>query len=292
MVSPQAKREAVTVLMTERDFGVTRACGLLQISRALYRYQSRRPECAGLRERIAEIAALKRRYGYRRIHVLLRREGWRVNRKLTYRLYREAGLAVRRRKRKRIGPFERKPLPKPTAANKSWSMDFVSDGLADGRRLRCLAIVDDCTRECVAIEVDTSITGTRVKTVLERLAETRGLPRSITVDHGPEFEGQVLDTWAYCSNVQLSFIRPGKPNENAYIESFNGKFRDECLNEHWFVTMAQARRAIESWRTEYNTERPHSSLGDLTPQEFAERRLARKEERVSLSTADSNPRPD
>jgi putative transposase len=292
MVSPQARREAVTVLMTERDFGVTRACGLLQISRALYRYQSRRPECAGLRERIAEIAALKRRYGYRRIHVLLRREGWRVNRKLTYRLYRQAGLAVRRRKRKRIGPFERKPLPKPTEANRSWSMDFVSDGLADGRRIRCLAIVDDCTRECVALEVDTSITGTRVKAVLERLADTRGLPRSITVDHGPEFEGQVLDAWAYRSNVQLSFIRPGKPNENAYIESFNGKFRDECLNEHWFVTMVQARRSIENWRIEYNTERPHSSLGDLTPEEFAERSLARKEERVSLSTADSNPRPD
>jgi putative transposase len=292
MVSPQARREAVTVLMTERDFGVTRACGLLQISRALYRYQSRRPECAGLRERIAEIAALKRRYGYRRVHVLLRREGWRVNRKLTYRLYREAGLAVRRRKRKRIGPFERKPLPKPTAANRSWSMDFVSDGLADGRRIRCLAIVDDCTRECVALEVDTSITGTRVKAVLEQLADTRGLPRSITVDHGPEFEGQVLDAWAYRSNVQLSFIRPGKPNENAYIESFNGKFRDECLNEHWFVTMAQARRSIESWRIEYNTERPHSSLGDLTPEEFAERSLARKEERVSLSTTDSNSGPD
>jgi putative transposase len=292
MVSPQVRREAVTVLMTERDFGVTRACGLLQISRALYRYQSRRPACAALRERIAEIAAVKRRYGYRRMHVLLRREGWRVNRKLTYRLYREAGLAVRRRKRKRIGPFERKPLPKPTAANRSWSMDFVSDGLADGRRIRCLAIVDDCTRECVALEVDTSITGTRVKAVLERLADTRGLPRSITVDHGPEFEGQVLDAWAYGSNVQLSFIRPGKPNENAYIESFNGKFRDECLNEHWFITMAQARRAIESWRIECNTERPHSSLGDLTPQEFSERGWARKEERVSLSTAASNPRPD
>ena len=292
MVSPQAKREAVTVLMTERDFGVTRACGLLQISRALYCYQSRRAPCAALRERIAEIAALKRRYGYRRIHVLLRREGWRVNRKLTYRLYREAGLAVRRRKRKRIGPFERKPLPKPTAANRSWSMDFVSDGLADGRRIRCLAIVDDCTRECVALEVDTSITGTRVKAVLQRLADTRGLPRSITVDHGPEFEGQVLDAWAYSTNVQLSFIRPGKPNENAYIESFNGKFRDECLNEHWFITMAQARRAIEAWRIEYNTERPHSSLGDLTPQEFAERGLAREKERVHLSTADSNPRRD
>jgi putative transposase len=292
MVSPQARREAVTVLMAERDFGVTRACGLLQISRSLYRYRSRRPACAKLRERIAEIAAVKRRYGYRRVHILLRREGWAVNRKLTYRLYREAGLAVRRRKRKRIGPFERKPLPKPLAANLSWSMDFVSDGLVDGRRLRCLAIVDDCTRECVALEVDTSITGTRVKAVLERLADTRGLPRAITVDHGPEFEGQVLDAWAYERCVHLSFIRPGKPNENAYIESFNGKFRDECLNEHWFITMAQARREIEAWRIEYNTERPHSSLGDLTPEEYAERGLARAKERVSFLTADSSPRRD
>jgi putative transposase len=169
----------VTVLMTERDFGVTRACGLAGISRSLYRYRSQRPDCAALRARIGEIAAVKRRYGYRRIHVLLRREGWRVNRKRTYRLYREAGLAVGRRKRKRIGPFERKPLPKPVAANLSWSMDFLADGLADGRRLRCLAIVDDCTRECLALEIDTSITGTRVKAVLERLAETR----LATIDH-------------------------------------------------------------------------------------------------------------
>jgi putative transposase len=269
MVSPQAKREAVTVLMAERDFGVTRACGLVRISRSLYRYRSCRSDGGSVRARIEEIAAQKRRYGYRRIHVLLRREGWLINRKRTYRLYREAGLAVRRRKRKHIGPFERKPLPKPTVANRSWSMDFVSDGLADGRRLRCLNIVDDCTRECVAIEVDTSLTGTRVRAVLERLADTRGLPRSITVDHGPEFEGQVLDAWAYERNVQLSFIRPGKPNENAYIESFNGKFRDECLNEHWFLTMGQARRTIETWRIEYNTQRPHSSLGNLTPEEYA-----------------------
>jgi putative transposase len=290
MVSPQAKREAVRLLMTERDFGVTHACGLVSISRSLYRYRSRRPDCAALRARIGEIAAVKRRYGYRRVHVVLRREGWAMNRKLTYRLYREAGLAVRRRKRKRIGPFERLPLPKPQAANLSWSMDFVSDGLADGRRLRCLTIVDDCTRECLAIEVDTSITGVRVRAVLQRLAERRGLPASITVDHGPEFEGQVLDVWAYSANVRLSFIRPGHPNENAYIESFNGKFRDECLNEHWFVGMAQARRAIENWRVEYNTERPHSSLGDLTPEEYADRRIEARREALSL-IADSNPGP-
>ena len=291
MVSPQAKREAVTVLMTERDFGVTRACGLLKLSRSLYRYRSRRADCTALRARMIEIAGEKRRYGYRRVYRRLRREGWAVNRKRVYRMYREAGLAVRRRKRKRIGLVERKPLPKPQAANLSWSMDFVSDGLADGRRLRCLNIVDDCTRECVAIEVDTSITGSRVKAVMERLADTRGLPRSITVDHGPEFEGQVLDAWAYEAKVQLSFIRPGKPNENAYIESFNGKFRDECLNEHWFVTMKHARQIIENWRIEYNTEREHSSLGKLTPQEYAQMILDRAKKALSL-TADSNPERD
>ena len=270
MVSPQAKREAVEVLMTVQCFGVTRACGLLGISRSLYRYRSRRPDCTRLRSRIEEIAAIKRRYGYRRVYLRLRREGWQVNRKRVYRIYRDAGLAVRRRKRKRIGLFERKPLPKPIAANLSWSMDFVADGLIGGRRLRCLTIVDDCTRECLAIEVDTSITGLRVQSVLERLADTRGLPKSITVDNGPEFDGQVLDQWAYRSSVHLSFIRPGKPNENAYIESFNGKFRDECLNEHWFISLAHARRVIEAWRIEYNTERPHSSLGNLTPEEFAQ----------------------
>ncbi len=286
MVSPQARREAVSLLMTERSFEVTRACGLVNISRSLYRYRSTRPACTALRVRIAEIAAVKRRYGYRRIHVLLKREGWTMNVKRTYRLYREAGLAVRRRKRKRIGPFERKPLPKPTQANVSWSMDFVSDGLANGRRLRCLNIVDDCTRECLALEVDTSITGTGVVNVLERLADTRGLPQSITVDHGPEFEGKVLDAWAYAKGVTLSFIRPGKPVENAYIESFNGKFRDECLNEHWFLTLAQARKIIEDWRIEYNTERPHSSLEDQTPEQYAQAR----QQPVS-STADSNFRP-
>jgi putative transposase len=291
MVSPQVKREAVGVLMEQHGMKMTRACGLVCISRSLYRYRSRRESCEQLAARIAQIAAHKRRYGYRRIHTRLRREGWRVNRKRVYRLYREAGLAVRRRKRKRIGPMDRKPLPKPNAPNISWSMDFLSDALADGRRLRCLPILDDCTRECLAIEVDTSITGRRVAMVLDRLADTRGLPESITVDHGPEFEGQVLDVWAYEHTLQLSFTRPGKPNDNAYVESFNGKFRDECLNEHWFVSLPQARQIIEAWRIEYNTERTHSSLGDITPEEFATKILAEQKPSVSL-TADSNCQRD
>jgi putative transposase len=269
MVGPQVKRQAVDVLREERGLGVTRACGLVGISRSHYGYRSRRADNGELRDRIGELAGQKRRYGYRRIHVLLKREGWKVNRKRTYRLYREAGLAVRRRKRKRIGPFERKPLPKPSTVNRSWSMDFVADGLVGGRKLRCLTIVDDYSRECLAIEVDTSINGRRVAEVLDRLSDLRGLPLSITVDHGPEFEGQVLDAWAYEHGVRLSFIRPGKPVENAYIESFNGRFRDECLNEHWFMTITHAQRVIEGWRIEYNTERPHSSLGNLMPEEFA-----------------------
>lgn len=274
MVSPQVKRQAVDVLRGERGLGITRACGLVGISRSLYGYRSLRCDSAKLRERIGELASEKRRYGYRRIHVLLRREGWSVNRKRTYRLYREAGLAVRRRKRKRIALFERKPLAKPTTVNRSWSMDFVADGLIGGRKLRCLTIVDDYSRECVALEVDTSINGRRVTAVLDRLEDLRGLPLSITVDHGPEFEGQALDAWAYEHHVRLNFIRPGKPVENAYIESFNGRFRDECLNEHWFLTMAHARRIIEAWRVEYNTERPHSSLENLTPEEYARRGTA------------------
>jgi putative transposase len=288
MVGPQCRRKAVGILTAERAMGVTRACGLVGISRSLYRYQSRRPAALELRSRIAELAAMKRRYGYRRIQVLLRREGWSVNHKKTYRLYREQGLAVRRRKRKRIGLAERLPLPVPQGPNESWSMDYVADGLIDGRKLRTLNIVDDYTRECLAIEVDTSLPGSRVVAVLERLAELRGLPGSITVDHGPEFESQALDAWAYKRGVHLAFIRPGRPVENAYVESFNGKFRDECLNEHWFMSLQHARSRIEAWRIEYNTERPHSSLDDLTPEEFRHAHASGKTI-VSVSVKPENP---
>ena len=270
MVSPQAKRTAVTHLMTAHQMGVTRACGLIGISRSLYRYQARRPEDSELRERLHELAAQKRRYGYRRLHVLLRREGWQLNHKRTYRVYNEAGLMVRKRKRKRIAGVERLVKLPPLAPNDSWSMDFVSDGLVDGRRLRCLNIVDDFTKQCLAIEVDTSLPGRCVVNVLQRLAETRGLPKTVTVDNGPEFASKALDEWAYAKGLHLNFIQPGKPQQNAYIESFNGKFRDECLNEHWFMSMRHARQLIEEWRLEYNSQRPHSSIGYLTPDQFAD----------------------
>jgi len=259
--------------MTAHQLGVTRACGLIDISRSLYRYEAKRPDDGELKQRLSELAQQKRRYGYRRLHVLLCREGWEINRKRTYRIYREAGLMVRRRKRKRIAGVERQVKAPAFRPNQSWSMDFVLDGLVDGRRLRCLNIVDDFTKECLAIEVDTSLPGRRVVSVLERLAESRGLPQSVTVDNGPEFAGKALDGWAYSQGLHLRFIQPGKPQQNAYIESFNGKFRDECLNEHWFMSMRHARQVIEDWRQEYNDERPHSALGYLTPNRFAERFL-------------------
>lgn len=282
MVSPQAKRAAVMHLMVTRQLCVTRACGLIGISRSLYRYKSKRPDDEPLKDRLTALAGQKRRYGYRRLHVLLLREGWLLNWKRTYRVYREAGLMVRRRKRKRIAGIERQEKVMTTGPNQSWSMDFVSDGFVDGRRLRCLNIVDDFTKECLAIEVDTSLPGKRVVGVLERLAEFRGLPKSVTVDNGPEFISKALDEWAYRQQLSLRFIEPGKPQQNAYVESFNGKFRDECLNEHWFLSMRHAREVIAGWRREYNEDRPHSSLNYQTPKEFVERFL----------TADSRPTSD
>ena len=184
-------------------------------------------------------------------------------------MYREAGLQVRRRRRKRLTRGERVPLPAPSQRRERWSMDFTLDTLADGRAFRTLNIVDDFTRECVAIEVDRSLPGSRVARVLDRLQAAIGLPQTIVVDNGPEFAGRTLDAWAYARGVTLRFIRPGKPIENAYVESFNGKFRDECLNEHWFVNLADAKTTIEAWRVDYNTVRPHSSLDGATPHHFA-----------------------
>lgn len=220
-----------------------------------------------LGERIASIAS--QRFGYRRIHILLQREGWAINVKRAYRLYRKVGLSVRKRSRKRIGLTERLPLLLPDHPNYVWSMDFVHDGLADGRRIRCLNVVDDFIKESIVIEVDTSISEARVTRVLDRIADHRPLPTMIRVDHGPEFTSLALDAWAHARGVRLAFIQPGKPTQNAYIESFNGRFRDECLNDQWFSTLYEARVLIEAWRQDYNSNRPHSSLGYVTPAEFA-----------------------
>jgi putative transposase len=247
-----------------------RACDLVGMGRSSYRYVPQRREEAELRERLRTLAGERRRFGYRRLTVLLRREGRAVNHKRVYRLYREERLGVRCRKRKRIGAVERQPLTAPRRLNERWSMDFVSDSLTDGRKFRSLNIVDDFNRESLTTEVDTSLPGARVVRVLERLREQRGLPEVLVMDNGPEFTGRALDVWAYERGVRLHFIEPGKPVQNAFIESFNGKFRDECLNEHWFITLAEARQTIEAWRRDYNEVRPHSSLGNRTPKEFTD----------------------
>ena len=251
-----------------------RACGLVGMGRSSCRYRRRPRGEVELRERLRSLAGERRRFGYRRLTVLLRREGWTVNHKRVYRLYGQEGMQVRRRKRKRIAAVERQPFTIPTRPNERWSMDFVSDALTDGRKFRSLNILDDYNRECLAAEVDTSIPGARVVRVLEQLRERRGLPQVLVMDNGPEFAGQALDVWAYQQGVKLHFIEPGKPVQNAFIESFNGKMRDECLNEHWFMSLREARGTMEAWRRDYNEVRPHSALGNQTPQEFTARGAA------------------
>jgi putative transposase len=269
MVKPAALRLAVGLVIIDFAMSERRACAALGLARSSHRYRSRKPVPTGLVEQLRAHAAQRPRYGYRRLHVLLRRDGFTVNHKRVYRLYRAEGLAVRRKRRKRLTAERRTLVPVPTRANQHWSMDFMSDALSSARKFRTLNIVDDFTRECPVIEVDTSLPGARVVRVLDRLAETRGLPELIIVDNGPELTGRELDAWAYRRRVQLQFIRPGKPVENAYIESFNGKFRDECLNENWFTDLQDARTKIESWRIDYNSFRPHSSLDNQTPEEYA-----------------------
>lgn len=270
MVTTNQRRQAVTHLVAAFPrSSERRACRVVGLSRSRWQYRSIRPDDAELRARLRELAAQKPRWGYQQLHTLLQREGRRVNHKKVLRLYREEGLAVTRRRRKKHVAIARVPLPKPTRRTERWSMDFVSDALFDGRPFRCFTLVDDFTRECPAIEVAHSLPAWRVIHVLERVATDRGLPRSIVCDNGPEFAGKALDRWAYERGVTLQFIRPGKPIENAYCESFNGKLRDECLNANWFASLADAQRAIEQWRHEYNEERPHKSLDRRTPAEFA-----------------------
>lgn len=269
MVTPEHRRTAVTSAMTTAEISERRACRYTGFARATQRYQSRRPPDTELRARLHELAARRRRWGYRQLCRVLRREGQRINPKRVQRVYQEEGLQVRRRKRRRRAVVPRTPMPAPTRANERWSMDFVRDTLGDGRVFRAFTLVDDCTRECPVIEVDFSLSGDRVARVLDRLAATRGVPAAIVCDNGPEFAGQALDTWAHTRGVKLDFIDPGKPTQNAFIESFNGTFRDECLNENWFVSLGDAQRTIEAWRIDYECERPHSKLRDHTPREFA-----------------------
>ena len=243
---------------------------MVNISASVYRYRPKESNDAILRERLRQLAGERKRFGSPMLHLMLKREGLVVNHKRTERLYREEGLALRRKRRRKGAAGIRVMMPSPERANERWSMDFVTDSIVTGRRFRALAIIDDYSRECPAIEVDTSLGGRRVVSVLERLAETRGLPESITMDNGPEFAGRDMDEWAYRNGVRLNFIRPGKPIENAFAESFNGRLRDECLNTNWFINLKHAREVIEAWRQDYNEVRPHSSLKGMTPKEYAE----------------------
>lgn len=267
MVTPAAKREAVTHLQERFRVSERYACRLIGVSRSTVRYRQRRRDDAVLVARLRALAHERPRFGYRRLHALLRREGAVVNHKRVFRVYRAAGLAVPRRKRKRVAVSRGRSLRIGTMPNEHWSLDFMSDTLSNGRRLRTLAVLDTCTREALAIAVDTSLPSQAVTRVLEGILRSRRGPDRITLDNGPELTSHWFDQWADHNGITLDFIEPGKPVQNAVMESFNGRFRDECLNSHWFISLDDARRTIEAWRMDYNRERPHSSLGYQTPKE-------------------------
>jgi len=237
--------------------------------RSTHRHQSRAKDQTPLRMRLRELASGRPRYGYRRLTILLRREGWHVNAKRVYRLYREEGLTVRIKRRKKLASHARVRPVAASRVNDRWSMDFVTDSLSDGGKIRVLTVIDSFTRECLALKVARSLPSRGVTEVLDKVIAIRGKPRTIQVDNGSEFTSNHFDAWAYCNGIEMDFIRPGKPVDNAHIESFNGRLRDECLNARWFESVDDARQALQAWRRDYNQLRPHSSLGDLPPAVFA-----------------------
>ncbi|GKQ27837.1 transposase [Klebsiella michiganensis] len=258
------------VMCEAKGLSQRRACRLAGLSLSTCRYSAQRPAAdAQLSLRITELALERRRFGYRRIWQLLRREGLCVNHKRVYRIYQLNGLSVKRRRRRKGLATERLPLLRPMAPNLTWSMDFVMDALATGRRIKCLTCVDDFTKECLTVTVAFGISGVQVTRILDSIALFRGYPATIRTDQGPEFTCRALDQWAFEHGVELRLIQPGKPTQNGFIESFNGRFRDECLNEHWFSDIVHARKIINDWRLDYNECRPHSALNYLTPAEFA-----------------------
>ena len=269
-MKPAQRRAAVQY--AQEQFGVSqrRACRLVGTARSTVRYQRQRRDDTALRTRLRELAAQRPRFGYRRLHALLLRDGIRVNHKRIERVYREEGLAVRSRKRKTLTRIRRGRPPAPERANEQWALDFLEDALASGRTIRRLSVIDVFTREALALEVDISLPGSKVVRVLERLGGERPLPTQLVLDNGPELISRVLEQWAHQHHVTLHFIDPGKPMQNGHCESFHGRVRDECLNEHWFLGLADARQIVEAWRQDDNRERPHSALGYQTPAEFAQ----------------------
>jgi putative transposase len=290
VVTPAAQRNAVAHLMSQHGMSERRACKTIGFCRMTMRYETRRSDDQGLRERMKALAHERRRFGYRRIHALLRREGHRVNHKKLFRLYREEKLSVRKRGGRKRAIGARAPMLIPMVANDRWSLDFVSDQFTDGRRFRILTVVDDCARECLALVADTSLSGLRVARELDRIIEKRGKPKMIVSDNGSEFTSNVILQWTDRGKVDWHYIAPGKPIQNAFIESFNGRLRDELLNETIFSSLAHARSALSSWRSDYNDHRPHSGLGWLTPAEFAQTINPRRDA-VLRSRNGSAPQP-
>ena len=271
MVTPAGYREAAGHLQAAYEMSERRACRVLGVDRTSVRYQATRPDDGALRDRLKALAQERRRFGYRRLHVLLRQEGYVVNHKRTQRLYREEGLSVRRRRCRKRAVGTRAPMVVEAWPNARWSLDFVHDQMASGQRFRVLNVIDDVTKQCLAAIPDTSISGKRVARELTTLVARHGRPKLIVSDNGTEFTSNAILLWAKQAGVEWHYIAPGKPMQNGFVESLNGRFRDECLNETLFRGLAHARRIIEEWRTDYNTERPHTSLDGLTPNEFAAR---------------------
>ncbi len=271
MVSAPQRRGAVRYLKNHYRVSARRACRVAGIPGSVYYYRSRRAPQDALRTRIRELAHARVRYGYKRIHVLLKREGIHINKKRVHRLYCLEGLQLRaKRPRRHVSAARREPpRVKATAPNVAWAMDFVSDQTQSGSRFRVLTVVDVFTRECLAIQPGRRLGSDDVVEVLDRIRAKRGTPKRIYCDNGAEFTGRLVDLWAYVNRVVMEFSRPGKPTDNAFIESFNGSFREECLNTHWFTDLTDAAEKSEAWRTEYNESRPHRALKNLSPLEFA-----------------------
>ena len=274
MVTAPARRELVRWMQT-KGLSERRGLQITRMSASALRYQPRPDRNRALRQRIVALAQRHRRYGVGMIHLKLRQAGEYVNYKRVERLYRLETLQIRRRRRKKIPTAERQPLVRPGKANEMWSVDFVFDRIASGRTLKSLVVVDDATHEAVAIVTEHTMGGEHLTRTLDRICAQRGKPAMIRSDNGKEFTGKAMLNWAHRNTVALRLIEPGKPNQNAYVESFNGRLRDECLNEHWFTSLAHARTVIETWRREYNEERPKKLLGGLTPAQYA-KQLANK----------------
>lgn len=277
MVKAAPRRLIVEYLKSHHVASERRACRLAGIARRVYSYKSCKDPQTALRLRMKELAMTRMRYGYRKIGTLLKREGFPHSMGMLYRVYREEGLSLRyrpgRRSKAQVTRPQRKPASRP---NQAWSLDFVADQLSNGNRFRCLTIVDVFTRECLAIEVGQRLSGTDVVAVLNRIRQSGRLPETLFCDNGSEFTSQILDLWAYHNKVKIEFSRPGKPTDNAFIESFNGTFRDECLNVHWFESLKEAKMQITTWRQEYNESRPHRALGEIAPVEFARQHWTRR----------------